>query len=149
MPDETQRPLTAADVMTPGPRTCSAFSTILEATMIFRDVQCGAVPVVDGGKPIGIVTDRDVAMAVSTYPDLDRRSVSEIMTKDVITVAPDALLPEVAEKFAEQAVHRLLVVDAAGQLQGIIAWADLAPHVSETSIGHVATETLEQPPDSA
>jgi CBS domain-containing protein len=145
MADETPRPLTAADVMTPSPRTCSAFSTILEATMIFRDVECGAVPVVDGGKPIGIVTDRDVAMAVSTYPDLDRRSVSEIMTMDVITVAPDASLPEVAAKFAEHAVHRLLVVDDEGQLQGIIAWADLAPHVSEKSIGHVVTETLEQP----
>ena len=108
MPDETPRPLTAADVMTPSPRTCSAFSTILEATMIFRDVKCGAVPVVDGGRPIGIVTDRDVAMAVSTFPDLDSRSVSEIMTKDVVTVAPDASLPDVAAKFAEHALHRLL-----------------------------------------
>jgi CBS domain-containing protein len=145
MPDETPRPLTAADVMTPSPRTCSAFSTILEATMIFRDAQCGAVPVVDGGQPIGIVTDRDVAMAVSTYPDLNSRSVSEIMSKDVVTVTPDASLPDIAAKFAEHALHRLLVVDAENQLQGIIAWADLAPHVPERSIGHVVTETLEQP----
>ena len=145
MPDETPRPLTAADVMTPSPRTCSAFSTILEATMIFRDEKCGAVPVVDGGQPIGIVTDRDVAMAVSTYPDLNSRSVSEIMTKEIVTVAPDASLADVAAKFAEHALHRLLVVDAEDQLQGIIAWADLAPHVPEKSIGHVVTETLEQP----
>jgi CBS domain-containing protein len=113
--------------------------------MIFRDVQCGAVPVVDGGKPIGIVTDRDVAMAVSTYPDLNSRSVSEIMTKEIVTVAPDASLADVAAKFTEHALHRLLVVDAEGQLQGIIAWADLAPHVPEKSMGHVVTETLEQP----
>ena len=145
MPDETPRPLTAADVMTPGPRTCSAFSTILEASMIFRDVQCGSVPIVDGGRPIGIVTDRDVAKAVSAFPDVDRRSVSEIMTKEIVTVAPDASLADVAAKFTEHALHRLLVVDAEGQLQGIIAWADLAPHVPEESMGHVVTETLEQP----
>jgi CBS domain-containing protein len=145
MPDETPRPLTAANVMTSSPRTCSPFSTILEASLIFRDARCGAVPVVDAGRPIGIVTDRDVAMAVSTYPNLDRRLVSEIMTKNVVTVAPEASLSEVAAKFAQHALHRLLVVDAEQQLLGIIAWADLAPHVPEKSMGHVATETLEKP----
>lgn len=50
-----------------------------------------------------------------------------------------------AAKFVEQKVHRLLVVDSNGQLQGILAWADLAPHVSEKSFGRVVSETLEQP----
>ena len=145
MADPPQPLLTAADVMTASPRTCSAFSTILEASLIFRDAECGAVPVVDGGQPIGILTDRDVALAVSTCPDLQSRPVADIMTKEVITVAPDASLSEVAAKFVEQKVHRLLVVDSNGQLQGILAWADLAPHVSEKSFGRVVSETLEQP----
>ena len=145
MADPPQPLLTAADVMTASPRTCSAFSTILEASLIFRDAECGAVPVVDGGQPIGILTDRDVALAVSTYPDLQSRPVADIMTKEVITVAPDASLSEVAAKFVEQKVHRLLVVDSNGQFQGILAWADLAPHVSEKSFGRVVSETLEQP----
>ena len=42
--------LTAADVMTATPRTCSTFSTVLEAVMIFRDNDCGAVPILDGGQ---------------------------------------------------------------------------------------------------
>ena len=41
--------LTAADVMTAAPRTCSRFSTVLEAVMIFRDADCGAVPVLEEG----------------------------------------------------------------------------------------------------
>ena len=60
--------LTAADVMTANPRTCSAFSTVLEASLLFHDVGCGAVPVVDAGRPIGILTDRDVALAVANNP---------------------------------------------------------------------------------
>ena len=53
----------AADVMTPSPRTCSRFSRVIEAVMIFKDEDCGMIPVVEEGKPIGVVTDRDVALS--------------------------------------------------------------------------------------
>ena len=49
-------------------------------------------------------------------------------------------LEEVAALFSRHGVHRLLVIDAAGQLQGIIAWSDLAPHVSEASLGRLVSE---------
>ena len=61
---------TAADIMRPDPRTCSPFSTVLETTVIFRVEDCEAVPVVDEGRPVGIVTDRDVALALPDYTDL-------------------------------------------------------------------------------
>ena len=79
---------TAADLMTKNPRTCSPFSTVLEAVLIFRDADCGAVPVVDAGQPVGILTDRDVALALADHPDLVSRPVSENMTRGVITIAP-------------------------------------------------------------
>jgi CBS domain-containing protein len=139
MADSPRSTLTAADVMTAGPRTCSAFSSVLEATMIFRDADCGVVPVVDGGQPIGILTDRDVALAVAEYPDLANRPVSDIMSKGVITVAPDAPLAEVEAMFAAHGVHRLLVVDAAGQLHGIVSRGDLAPRVPQGSGGHTSS----------
>ncbi len=71
-------PCTAADVMTPSPRTCSPFSTVLEAVMIFRDADCGAVPVVDAGQTVGILTDRDVALALSEFPDLAARPIADV-----------------------------------------------------------------------
>ena len=101
---------TAADLMTPAPRTCSTFSTVLEAVMIFRDADCGAVPVTEDGEPVGILTDRDVALALidkgSTLIDLP---VSDIMTRGVVSVRPDASLEEIEATFAEKAVRRLLV----------------------------------------
>jgi CBS domain-containing protein len=136
--------LTAADVMTTHPRTCSAFSSVLEASLLFQDADCGAVPVVDGGRPIGILTDRDVALAVANNPDLGNRPVADVMSKDVISVAPDASLEEVGALLGQEGLHRLLVVDAAGQLQGIIAWSDLAPHVSEASLGRLVSEVDER-----
>lgn len=138
-------PLTAADVMTTNPRTCSAFSSVLEASVLFQDVNCGAVPVVDGGRPIGILTDRDVALAVANNPDLGNLPVADFMSKDVISVVPGASLEEVGALFRQHAIHRLLVVDAAGQLQGIVAMSDLAPHVSEVSLGRMVGEVDERP----
>ncbi len=60
--------------MTAAPRTCSTFSTVLEAVMIFRDSDCGAVPILEEGKPVAVLTDRDVALALSEFPDLAGQS---------------------------------------------------------------------------
>src|SRR5690349_15509098 len=57
--------LTVADVMTAGPRTCSPFSSAVEAALVFRDADCGVIPVVDAGKPVGVLTDRDLALALA------------------------------------------------------------------------------------
>jgi CBS domain-containing protein len=135
MQDTTRSTRTAAAVMTPSPRTCSLFSSVMEAVMIFRDADCVAVPVVDDGVPVGVLTDRDVALASSEDHDLMTRPVTDIMTKGAISVAPDASLEEVREKLGVHGVHHLLVIDAAGQLQGIITSSDLAPRVPEGSVG--------------
>ena len=137
--------LTAADVMTASPRTCSPFSTVLEAVMIFRDADCGAVPVVQDGKPVGVLTDRDVALALAEYPDLVGRSVGDVMSKNPITIGPGATLDEIDAKIARNAVRRLLVVDKGGNLVGILAWSDLARREGAGEVGRVVTEVLEQP----
>jgi CBS domain-containing protein len=140
-----ERKLTAAEIMTSGLRTCSKFSSVLEAVMIFRDADCGIVPIVEDGKPLGVLTDRDVALAVADYPDLASRSVADLMTKDVVSVGPDTTLDAIKEKFGTEGVRRLLVVDAAGLLLGIISWADIAPHSSDRSVGQVVSDVVEQP----
>jgi CBS domain-containing protein len=143
--NQSNTPLTASDIMTPSPRTCSPFSSVLEAVMIFRDADCGAVPVLKDGKPIGVLTDRDVALALASYPDLVSRPVEDIMTDEVITIDSNASIDTVREKFGEKSVRRLLVVGPRNELVGIIAWSDIAPYSSEREVGEVVTETVEQP----
>src|SRR5271155_3736543 len=109
----TPEVMTAADVMTAAPHTCSSFSTVLEAVMIFREKDCGAVPILAEGKPVAILTDRDVALALSEFPDLVNRPVSEIMAPGVVTVAPDDSLEQVCAVLRNKGVRRVLVVDAA------------------------------------
>jgi CBS domain-containing protein len=132
--------------MTASPRTCSTFSMVLEAVLIFRDADCGAVPVLEDGKPVGVLTDRDVALALPEHEtDLAGLPVSQIMTRGVVSVAPDTPLDEVIEKFGDRGVRRLLVVDPQGLLVGIIGWADIAPHAPDRQLGEVVTEVVQQP----
>jgi CBS domain-containing protein len=130
--------LSAADVMVAEPRTCSPFSTALEAALIFRDADCGAVPVVEDGRPVGVLTDRDLALALPERgADLGGTAVGELMTRDVVTIATDAPLDVAIERLGERGLRRLLVVGPDGRLAGILSWTDLAPHVSERALGHV------------
>lgn len=145
MPALERSRFTAADVMTPSPRTCSTFSTVLEAVLIFRDADCGAVPVLEDGKPVGVLTDRNVALAVADYDNLKDLPVSQLMSQGVVSVTPDATLGTILEKLGEKAVRRLLVVDAEERLVGIIGLADLAPCTSDQAVGHTVTEVVEHP----
>jgi CBS domain-containing protein len=129
--------ITAAEVMTPSPRTCSTFSTVLEAVMIFRETDCGAVPILEEGKVVAILTDRDVALAISEYPDLVKRPVTDIMTDGVVAVGPSDNLITVCEVLQTQEVRRVVVVDATSQVLGIIGWADIAPVLSDRAMGKV------------
>jgi CBS domain-containing protein len=129
--------ITASEVMTPSPRTCSTFSTVLEAVMIFRETDCGAVPILEEGKVVAILTDRDVALAISEYPDLVKRPVTDIMTEGVVAVGPSDNLTTVCEVLQTQTVRRVVVVDATSQVLGIIGWADIAPLLSDRAMGKV------------
>jgi CBS domain-containing protein len=134
--------LTASDVMTDSPHTCSTFSTVLEAVIIFRDADCGAVPILEDGKPVAILTDRDVALALSEIPDLVQRPVSEIMVRGVVSVGPHENLGRICEVLGAEAVRRVLVVSETGGLLGIIGWADIAPALSQRMMGRVVNDTI-------
>jgi CBS domain-containing protein len=136
---------TAADIMTPAPRNGSKYSTVLEVAMIMRDEDCGVVPIVEEGKPLGVVTDRDIALAICDHPNLASLPASEIMSKDLVTTHPDATLGEVRDKLADHAVRRILVVDEADTLLGIISWADLSPALPDQTLGRVVSDVVEQP----
>jgi len=144
IPVKNPSELTASDVMTVSPRTCSPFSTVLEAVLIFRDANCGVVPVVDAGEPVGVLTDRDVALALADYPDLVGRPVSDIMSKGVLTVAPEASLTEVIQRFGTERVRRLIVTRPDGQLLGIVTWGDVAPYLGDLDLRDVAATEVVQ-----
>ncbi len=117
---------TAADVMTPIARTCSPFSTVTEAVMVFKDDNASMIPIIDSGKPVGVIIDRDVALAVADIPDLGHQPVTSVMTKDVPTIDADAGLDQVVQALMETGSRWLLVVGAEGNLLGFVDRDELA-----------------------
>lgn len=121
---------TAADVMTPLARTCSPFSTVTEAVMVLKDENAGMIPIVDAGKPVGVITDRDIALAVADTPDLGQQPVTQIMAKDVPVLAADAEFGQVVQALVETGSRWALIVDAEGTLVGSVDRVELAEMVA-------------------
>ena len=113
------------DVMTPNPRTVSPSDTIQSAAQIMRDQDTGAVPVVENGRPIGMLTDRDIVIRAVADGGQLSRPVSEIVTTGVVAVTPDMSTREAAELMSEHQIRRLPVVEGA-RLVGIVSLGDLA-----------------------
>ena len=113
------------DVMTPNPRTISPDDSIQSAARVMRDEDTGAVPVVENGRAVGMVTDRDIVVrAVADGGELNR-PVRDIVTSRVVSVTPEMSTREASELMSEHQVRRLPVVEG-DRLVGIVSLGDLA-----------------------
>ena len=113
------------DVMTPNPTSVSPDDSIQNAARIMRDEDTGAVPVVENGRPVGIVTDRDIVVRAVAENSQLNRPVREIVTGNVVAARPDMSTREAAELMSEHQVRRLPVVENE-RLVGIVSIGDLA-----------------------
>ena len=113
------------DVMTPNPRTVTPDDTIQSAARIMRDEDTGAVPVVENGRPIGMITDRDIVVRAVADGGQVSRSIREIVTTGVVCVTPEMSTREANELMSEHQVRRLPVVEN-DQIVGIVSLGDLA-----------------------
>ena len=116
-----------ADVMATDIRMASPDDTVQHAAQMMREADAGALPVGEGDRLVGMVTDRDVAMRlVAEGRDPRQTRVREVMTPEVRYVFEDEDLDHVADNMAEQQVRRLPVVNRDKRLVGVISLADLA-----------------------
>jgi CBS domain-containing protein len=113
------------EVMTPNPQCVSPGDSIQNTARIMRDCDTGAVPVVDNGRPVGIVTDRDIVVRVVATDGQLNRPVRDIVSQNVVCATPDMSTREAADLMSEHQVRRLPVVEN-DQLVGIVSLGDLA-----------------------
>jgi CBS domain-containing protein len=104
--------------------------TIAQATMKMKEEDVGAIVATDGGKVVGIVTDRDVALAVVLGEASPDTPVREIMTKDVKTIWADQGVFNATQYLAGYKVRRLPVVDRNNRLVGLVTADDLFAFLS-------------------
>ncbi len=113
------------DVMTPYPTTVTPDDSIQNAARIMRDQDTGVVPVGDNGRPVGMITDRDIVVRAVADGSQLSRPVREIVTSAVVTVTPETSTREAAQLMSEHQIRRLPVVENE-RLVGIVSLGDLA-----------------------
>jgi len=129
-----------ADVMTGNLDCCEPTTTVAEVAKLMQAMNIGSVPVVDdllSKKLIGLVTDRDLAInVVGKGLDSTTTQVSEVMSRDLVTCLPDDNLDTALMLMEQCRVRRIPVVNAANQVVGIIAQADLATRLKDPQLTH-------------
>src|SRR3954453_20617411 len=113
------------DAMTADVKTATPSQSLTDAAKLMKQGDVGSVPVVDGQRLVGVLTDRDIVVrGIADGSDPHAIKIGDIASRDVVTVRSDDELDEALRLMAQHQVRRLLVVDD-GQLVGVVATADV------------------------
>jgi CBS domain-containing protein len=131
------------DLMTSDPAKVGPDDVIAKAATLMKQEDCGAIPVVRDGMLIGIITDRDITIrGVAEGRDAKTTKVSEIMSADPVTVAPQADVEDAERIMRDRQIRRLPVVEN-GVLVGIVVTAQLARRDKPEHVGETIKEISE------
>jgi len=132
---------TIRDLMTSNPTTIEPDKTVVDAAKLMGDEDAGLIPIVEGQKLVGTITDRDIAIrVVAEGKDPQSAKVRDVMTSRLVTVDPEQDIDEELRLMAEHQVRRLPVVEEDGKIVGIVAQADVAKHTSDEQTGDVVQQ---------
>ena len=138
------------DVMTANPECVSEKDSIRDVARIMKDQDTGVVPVVDGRKIIGLITDRDIVVrGLAEGKNLDDVRVNELMTRSVRSVREDASLNEALEMMSNAEIRRVAVVNGNDELVGIVSLGDIASQGNQDGkVGKAVEQISEAPPNN-
>ena len=132
-------------VMTANPACCRRDTPLQQVAQLMIDHDCGQIPVVDAGnKPVGVVTDRDIAIRiVAPGKDPGRATAADAMSTPCKTVTNSTSLRDCVCLMEAEQVRRIPVVDDAGALVGIVSIADIALAGKDEATAEIVKEVSE------
>jgi CBS domain-containing protein len=134
-----------ADVMTQRPRAVTPQTPLDEVAQVMESDDVGAVPLVEGDRLVGIVTDRDIVVrAIAKGKDPKGMPASEVSSRELVTVHPDDDLSDALELMARHQVRRLAVTDDE-RLVGVVSQADVALQAKDKKTGEVVESISREP----
>lgn len=131
---------TAREIMTEGADYVDSSTTVLEVAQKLASEDYGSLPICDGDKLRGMITDRDIVVKVLAQgKDPATTKVIDLIQGEVVTIGADDPIEEAARTMAEHQVRRLPVIDG-NRLVGMLAQADLALSGSDRTTGDTVQE---------
>ena len=114
------------EVMTPNPVTLPVKATVVDAARQMKNEDIGDVVILDGERACGILTDRDIVVrAIAEGLDPNATSLSDICTKDLVSLSPDDTVAAAVELMRDKAIRRLVVLEGNSPV-GVVSIGDLA-----------------------
>jgi CBS domain-containing protein len=139
-----------SDAMTSQVSTAAPTDTVRKVAQVMAHVETGAVPIVENGKVVGLVTDRDIVLRVVAEGRSFDSPISEAMSEgDVQSVREDDVLADATAKMASHQIRRLVVVNEAGNLTGILSLGDVAKDYGAKQVGKTLEDISAEPADAA
>lgn len=134
-----------SEVMTRGVRTLSPEDNVVLAAQAMDELDVGSIPVCDGERLVGMITDRDIVLrAVAQNMSLEETRLEQVMTPDVTWCFDDQSVQEVMATMSDTQIRRLPVIDRDRRLVGIVALGDLAAKGHGDEAGE-ALERISEP----
>jgi CBS domain-containing protein len=134
-----------SDAMTAQVVTATPQTTVAEIARTMSQIDSGAVPIVDGGQVVGLVTDRDIVVRVVAVNGALDTPVSQVMSDDVQSCREGDSVADAAAQMASQQIRRLVVMDDAGRLTGMLSLGDVAQDFGAKQVGHTLEVISEAP----
>jgi CBS domain-containing protein len=132
---------TVREVMTSKLCSIDTDKTVTYAAKMMRDEDVGIAPIVEGDRLVGVLTDRDIAVrVVAEGRDPEQVKVTEVASRDVVTLDPQQDLDEALRLMARHQVRRLPVVEEDGRLVGVVAQGDVAQQGDDARTGEVVEQ---------
>ncbi|WP_017753598.1 CBS domain-containing protein [Calidifontibacillus oryziterrae] len=133
------------DVMSSNVEYCTPVDNAYEVAVKMKDLNVGAIPIVENGNLVGMITDRDLVIRGIAEKRSGSNSITNLMSEQLVTVTPETSAQEAARIMAENQVRRLPVTEN-GQLVGIVSLGDLAvEEMTDEKAGYALSEISEPP----
>jgi CBS domain-containing protein len=129
------------EVMTSNPSSVEPSQSVADAARLMKQEDVGVTPVVEGGRLVGTLTDRDIVVrVVAEGKDPQSVTVRDVASTDLVTVDPQQDLDQALRLMAQHQVRRLPVVEEGGRLVGVVAQADVARQADESQTGRMVED---------
>ena len=134
-----------SEAMTAQVATATPATSIAEVARTMAQIESGAVPVIDDGKVVGLITDRDIVIRVVARGGALDGPVSEVMSDDIERCNEDDNVADAAAKMGTHQIRRLVVLNDKGGLAGILSLGDVAQDYGAKAVGKTLEEISAEP----
>ncbi len=138
--------MTIKEIMTTSFEMIDSTGSLKEAAQKMASLNVGVLPVREGTKLIGLLTDRDIVVrGLAEERDLSRTQVKDIISSELVRCSQDDSVEDAARLMEEEKVRRLIVLDQAGKPVGIVSLGDIAVKSKQEQLVGAALESISTP----